>query len=149
MKVLMLKDVKGVATRGTIKEVSDGYALNFLIAQGHAVQATKEKIAEHEARKKVESAQHEAQEKQWEALAKQIEGTTIEVAARANESGHLYKQLAPALVLEALRTACGTQLPADAIVINAPIKSTGETSVGVKLGGKSAKITVRVVAATK
>ncbi len=145
----MLKDVKGVATRGSIKEVSDGYALNFLIAQGLAVQATPEKVAQHEAHQKTLSAQSAAQEQQWEVLAKDIEGTTIEVTARANAAGHLYEQLSPSLVLEALRAKCGTQLPADAIVINAPIKSTGESSVGVKLGKRNAQITVRVIAAAK
>ena len=47
MKVIFLKDVGGVGQRGSIKEVSDGYAMNFLIAQGLAVQATPEKVAAH------------------------------------------------------------------------------------------------------
>ncbi len=149
MKVLMLKDVKGVAQRGTIKEVSDGYALNFLIARGLAVQATREKLAQFDAQQKVLADQHAAQEKQWDALAKTIEGTTIEVSVRANPAGHLYQQLSPALILEALCKKYGTQLPTDAVVINAPIKSTGEVSVGVKLGKRNATVTVRVIPAAK
>jgi len=47
MKVLFLKDVGGVGQRGTIKDVSDGYALNALIPKGLAVQATPDKIAAH------------------------------------------------------------------------------------------------------
>jgi hypothetical protein len=53
MKVLFKKDVGGVGQRGTIKDVSDGYALNFLIPQGLAEQATPEKIATHQKNQKI------------------------------------------------------------------------------------------------
>ena len=51
MKIIFLKDVKGVGQRDALKDVSDGYALNFLIPQGLAVQATPDKIAAHEVQK--------------------------------------------------------------------------------------------------
>ena len=47
MKVIFTKDVGGVGVRGTVKDVSDGYAQNFLIARGLAEQATTEKLAAH------------------------------------------------------------------------------------------------------
>lgn len=149
MKVIMLRDVKGVAQRGTIKEVSDGYALNFLIAQGLAHQATPQKIAEFEARKKTESAEQAARESLLAAMLKKIDGTTIEVAARANESGHLYKQLSPALITAAIRTTGGVDIPEDAIKTSAPVKAIGDASVAIRLGKQSATITVRVVTSAK
>ena len=149
MKVIMLKDVKSVGQRGTIKEVSDGYALNFLIAQGLAEQATPQKLVEFEARKKIASAENAARENLITALLKKIDGTTIEVAARANESGHLYKQLSPSLIAAAIRTTGGVDIPEEAISVTAPIKATGDSPVVIKLGAKSASITVRVVGAAK
>lgn len=149
MLVIMLKDVKGVAQRGTIKEVADGYALNFLIAQGLAHQATPQKIAEFEARKKIENAENVARESLIVAMLKKIDGTTIEVAARANESGHLYKQLSPSLIAQAIRTTGGVDIPEQAIIMNAPIKAVGDSPVTIRLGAKAASITVRVIGVAK
>ncbi len=145
----MLKDVKGVAQRNTVKEVSDGYALNFLIAQGLAVQATPEKLAQLESRKKAESLESAAQQAQWDAIIGKIQSATIEVAVRANPAGHLYEQLAAQVIAQSLQQAYGVKIPTDAIVLDAPIKSLGEVRVPVKLGNAHAKMTVRVVAASK
>lgn len=149
MRVIMLKDVKGVGQRDTIKEVSDGYALNFLIAQGLAQQATPQKIAEFEMRKKAQSAESAARESEAQALLKQLDGTAIEVKARANEGGNLYEQLSPSLINQALRAKCGMILPPEAIIINAPIKAIGDTRIMLKLGTKTASVTVHVVPAVK
>ena len=145
----MLKDVKGVAQRGTIKEVSDGYALNFLIAQGLAHQATPQKIAEFEAQKKVADAEHVARDNLAEAMLKKIAGTTVEVHAKANATGHLYKQLSPALIADALRASVGIQLAAEEIHVSAPIKAAGDFSVTIKRGNKTASVTVRVIGSAK
>lgn len=145
----MLKDVKGVAPCGTLKEVSDGYALNFLIAQGLAEQATPQKIAEFEAQKRLASAEQAARENLAEAQLKKIADTTVEVHAKANATGHLYKQLSPALIAEALRASVGIQLSADEIQVSAPIKAAGDFPVTIKRANKTAAITIRVIGGAK
>ena len=47
MKVIFLKDVAKVGQHGKMKDVADGYALNFLIPRGLAIQATPDKVAAH------------------------------------------------------------------------------------------------------
>src|SRR3954462_1289371 len=111
MKVIMLKDVRGVGQRDTLKEVADGYALNFLIAQGLAEQATPEKLKQLEQRMKSRSAASAAEERSWAQLAEKVENAQIEIKVRANASGHLYEQLSPALVVEAIRSHLQTQIP--------------------------------------
>ena len=71
MKVIFLKDVGGVGQKGSVKDVADGYAMNFLIAQGLAVQATNDMLAAHAKRQAEETAQ---KEKETQALTKAVEG---------------------------------------------------------------------------
>lgn len=93
MKVLMTKDVKGVGQRGAIVEVSDGYALNSLIPGGKAVQATPEKIAQHN--KQMEAASFEKAKHDAETATKlrTIDGKRIVIKAKANEKGHLFRKV--------------------------------------------------------
>lgn len=149
MKVIMLKDVKGVGQRDTLKEVSDGYGLNFLIAQGLAAQATPQKLAELSDRMQKKSLAHTQQSAGWAAVAKRLEGMSVTVHARANPAGSLYEQLSGERIISALRHELTVDIPADALLINAPIKQIGETNVAVRLGSYTAKFTINVVAAIK
>ena len=102
MKVILLKDVAKVGQHGTVKEVTDGYALNFLIARGLAIQATPDKIAAYESAQKRET---EVREREREALVKSIqsiEGARIEIAVRATEKGGLFKSVVSADVAKAI-----------------------------------------------
>ncbi len=142
MKVLFKKDVGGVAPRGTIKDVSDGYALNFLIPQGLAEQATDDKVAAYKKTQKALEAESAAKEKENEDLATRLSGAKFPVQVRANEQGHLYKQLDPDSILAEIKKLFGATVPLSAVVINAPIKTVGEHEITLKLGKNSARMTV-------
>src|SRR3989344_5164700 len=123
MKVIMLKDVKGVGQRGQVPEVADGFAQNFLIPRGAAEQATKEKLLAYEARQKVDAANTAEREQEWEAAAKKIDGATIVVTARSNAAVHLYNQLPLDQIARAVQETLGIEVPQGAIALNTPIKS--------------------------
>lgn len=142
----MLKDVKGVGQRHTVQEVSDGYGFNFLIAQGLAEQATAHKLAALEAQQKTQSAASAEKERAWADITKRIEHSTITVKARANSGGHLYEQLAPGVIVAALHNELKSEIPSDAIKLDAPIKNVGEHLVGVRLGTNTARFKIVVVA---
>src|SRR3989344_5006535 len=104
MKVIMLKGGGGVGQRGKIVEVSDGYALNFLIPRGSAEQATRDKVAKHAAREKLE---HEAAERNTAALRALVasaSGERVTLKARATEKGGLFKSITADDVAKALLT---------------------------------------------
>jgi len=93
MKILFLKDVAKTGQRGTIKDISDGYALNFLIPQGLAVQATPDKVAEFDKKKSLDAAIAAENNSKLSAKMKEIDGKRVVIKARANDKGHLFKGL--------------------------------------------------------
>lgn len=145
MKVLFKKDVGGVGQRGTVKEVSDGYALNFLIPQGLAEQATDDKIAAYQKNQKALEAEQAAREKVWQEYAERMDGTRFQIQARANEKGHLYKQLSQDEITAAIKNVFGLDMPPNMVMITSQIKAAGEHMISVKLGKHNAKMTVVVV----
>lgn len=144
MKVIMLKDVGGVAQRGSVKEVSDGYALNYLIPNGLAVQATDQKIADHGKKQHEAAAAQAAREKEWSEKAAQMNGATIEVHAKANDHGHLYNKLPSTVIESEIKKVFGIALPPDAIIMTSAIKEIGEASVSIKMGLSTAKLKLLV-----
>jgi large subunit ribosomal protein L9 len=144
MKVVMLQDVKGIGQKGTVQEVSDGFAFNALIPQGKAEQATKEKEAE--AKKRLAAAAESAEEAHaaHERQAAELEGKRVSVEAKANAQGHLYKQLEASAISSAIKAEHGIEVPAGAV--HAKIRETGDHQIEIRLGSHKAHLTVEVVA---
>lgn len=145
MKVILLKDVAKVGAHGTVQDVANGYALNFLIARGLAVQATSEKLAEHRKKQSAEAAELDEREAQWAAQVKKLDGVHITVRAKANPHGRLYKQLPADLIVESIKLEFGIDLPPDAIALNVPIREVGETSTHIKRGRHEGTIKITVI----
>ncbi|MBY0294037.1 50S ribosomal protein L9 [Patescibacteria group bacterium] len=143
MKVVLLKDVRGVGQRHEIKNVADGYAVNFLFKNKLAEPATEEKVKQLEAQ---QEAAREAQRKEDEILDKKVlslKGKTISISAKATEKGGLFKGLTEKDITKAILGEHSLQIPEDSIVIDGPIKTTGEHKVGVV--GKNQKVDMALV----
>jgi large subunit ribosomal protein L9 len=148
MKVILLKDIGGVGKRNTIKEMSDGYALNFLIPKGLARQATPEQVAKLQVQMKSEEAHRETQKVLAAKEVKALEGASVSIVSKANEQGHLYRQISPEIVAEAInKLGLGVPVSSHSIQIDGQIKTTGDYQVAVRIGDHSARVTVSVVAA--
>jgi large subunit ribosomal protein L9 len=65
MKVILLKDISGVGKRNTVKEMADGYALNYLIPKGLARQATPDQVAKLQMQMKSEEHLRQRKQKLW------------------------------------------------------------------------------------
>lgn len=146
MKVVLTADVKGQGKKNDIVNVSDGYARNYLIKNGLAVEATANMVnsigiakAADEHRRAVERA--EAQE-----LAKRISGMTVTVKIKVGETGKLFGSLNTQAVSDALEKE-GIDIDKKKIVLPDVIKSVGVYDVTVKPYAEiSAKIKVKVEA---
>lgn len=146
MKVIFLKDVGGVGQRGGVKEVSDGYAQNFLIPNGSAEQATPEKVKALEAALKKQAVEKEEEAAAREKIVQGLNGTRIEIAARATEKGGLFKAIGAKDIARALANV-GSNISEDSIHLSKPLKEVGEYEVDVASGNARAQLTIVVKAA--
>lgn len=140
-EVIFTKDVPGIAGKGEVKQVADGYARNFLFPQGLAVLATAELIERAEAEKKQQREKREKKRAEYEKTVQNLEGKKIEIVAKANEQGVLFGAVEPATIAEKL----GEGFTADQVLISEPIKKVGEYEVKISpLTGLTATIKVTV-----
>lgn len=147
MKVIFLKDVPKMGRRYEVKNVSDGYALNFLIPRKLAIVATPDAIK----RVDTEKAQHEGEKKlQAELLEKNlkaIDGKSIIVHGKANEKGHLFAGLHKKEIVTELEKSVKVSIPTDFIVLSNPIKEIGEYNIQVLADGKKATFKLNILKA--
>jgi large subunit ribosomal protein L9 len=114
VKLLLNESVKHVGRVGDVVEVSPGYARNYLLPHGLAVEPTPGNLKKVEARKKeIEKIERERREQQA-ALIKQLEGVEVTLERRANEQGHLYGAVSATEIAKALQTQ-GFNINADDI----------------------------------
>lgn len=126
MKVLLTKT-------GLLKEVSDGYARNYLFPNKLAIPATAEVIARNEKLQAEQSASRTAQHDELAGLAHSVQGKTIQITEKANASGKLFAAVGPAEIIETVRKETGLELTIDQLHVAKPIKHLGEHSVTVNL----------------
>jgi len=144
MKVIFLTDVKGQGKKGQSKEVSEGYARNFLLPQGLAAAASTGKVKEVEQQNK--ALQKKKEQEKWEAeqLAQKIEATIVEVLAKSGEGGRLFGSITSKQIAEQLNKMNLT-VDKRKIELDEPIRGLGHTKVTVKLHPEvTATITVFV-----
>ncbi|KAA0258901.1 50S ribosomal protein L9 [Deferribacter autotrophicus] len=132
MKVIFLKDVKGVAKAGEIKNVKDGYARNFLFKKNLAVEATPANIKKLEERK-LQMQEAELQKvNDAKNLAEKLKNITVKLVKKAGENGKLFGAVTAAELEEALKKE-GVDIDKKQIELPEPIKNTGTYNVKVNL----------------
>ncbi len=144
MKVILKQDVKGHGKAGELVQVSDGYARNFLLPRGLAVEADAQ--AMNDLRNKEASQKHHlAVEKQEaEAAAALLAGKTVKIQARAGQGGKLFGSVTTKEVAEALKAQYNITVDKRKIVMN-DVKSFGSYQAELKFPqGVTTNITVAV-----
>ena len=144
MKVILLRDISGVGQKGSVKNVSDGYALNHLIPNKMAQMATADALKNLEKKNAEDKAHRAEQEKEWAAIAEKMKNFTLMLRANADAKGHLYKKISPAEIAKVLGEQ-GIDVPEESVQPKMPIKQTGTWPVEIKLGSHSATITIEVI----
>ncbi|MGP7977599.1 MAG: 50S ribosomal protein L9, partial [Desulfobaccales bacterium] len=146
MKVILTKDVVALGEIGSVVEVARGYARNYLIPQGLALEATRGNLAQVE---QVKARYAELRDKEQEsALANlaQLEGVSVTIAQRVGEGERLYGSVTAAMIITALE-AQGFNIDRRQLDLPEPIKKLGSYQVPVRLAPEvKAEITVAVVA---
>lgn len=145
MKVIFLKDVKGAGRKFEEKEVSEGYATNFLLPKKLAVPATGAKAGEIKNLKEGEAKHKEAERAKLSAEVHKVAGTKLNIKARVNDKGSLFAALTSEKIAQILNDR-GINIPENIIDLPKNIKEAGEHSITLNIGDKQSHFTLVVEA---
>ena len=136
MKIILRQDVENLGEAGTLQEVSGGYGRNYLIPQGLAVLATPGELKVMAENQKVRDRKIARQEQELQFLSDAIQGIVLEFEARAGQGGRLFGSVTSPEIAEKLETTVGQEIDRRKIVLDEPIRSTGQHTVTVNLVGR-------------
>ena len=134
MKVIFNTDVKGQGKKGEMKEVSIGYARNYLIPRGLASEATTDNINALKLKEKAKAAQMAREKAEAEENAKKLDGIQVIIRAKAGGSGKLFGAVTSQEISDALKEQHGIDIEKNKIIQADPIKTFGSYQVKAKLG---------------
>lgn len=142
MKVVFLKDVKGTAKKGEIKEVAEGYGRNFLIKNGYAKEATGQALSELQGQKRLAEKNAAAELQAAKDLKETVEALEVTIKAKSGEGGRLFGAVSTKQIAEGLLKQHDIKLDKRKMECDG-IRSLGYTSVPVKLH-QEVKATLKV-----
>ena len=134
MKVIFKTDVRGQGKKGELKEVSDGYARNFLLPKGLAEAATQDNLNAMKLRDAAKKKQIEKEKALAQENAKKLEGIVVKIPAKAGDKGRLFGSVTSKEISEALKAQHSIEIEKNKIVQAEPIKSFGSFEVKCKFG---------------
>lgn len=144
MKVILVKDVARMGRKGTVHEVPDGHALNFLIPRKFAIIATPEGMKRINEEHKKHDEHKETAQKSFEEAVTQLKTKNIVCAVEANEKGHLFKGINAddiAKLLAENNFAIGKKH----IMLEHPIKDVGIHEIALEHGTQKGVCRLEVV----
>jgi large subunit ribosomal protein L9 len=148
MKVLLRSDIPGVGRRGDLLEVSGGYARNYLLPGGLAVQANDGIATQAAAMRRSRDLRDAADREAAQAKAVVLAGAVIGITARAGGNGRLFGSITSHEILNAIESQKGVRIERHHLLLEEAIKATGSHEVQVVLfDDVETTITVEVIGA--
>lgn len=145
MEVIFLKDVKGSGKKGEIKNVSDGYAKNFLIKNGLAIVASAGAKGEVKGKNEAKQYHYEQDKTKAQEQATQMQKQSVTIPVKVGENGKIFGSITSKEIADAY-VKLGFEFDKRKVVLNEPIKTLGTYLVDIKLfEGVTAKVQVQVV----
>jgi len=149
MKVILRENVDGLGLIGDVVSVKPGYARNYLVPRGFALQADSGSLKELEHQKRQLEFKRQKMAADAEALKARIESLAFEFVERAGDEGKLFGSVTN-MDIEAKFKAAGVEIDRRKILLVEPIKTVGEHTVSIKLdAGLVAEVNVKVSAAAE
>ncbi len=146
MKVILLKEVKGLGKPDDIVEVQDGYAHNFLFRQQLALESTPANLNKVKTKKQAEAAKAARELAEAQTMASRINGQVFTLKMKCGEGSRLYGAVTAMDIADALAKA-GFKVDKRGVTIRQPIKSLGDFEVDIRLQAEvSVKVQIKVIA---
>lgn len=143
MKVVLTRDVKDIGTAGQVRDVSDGYARNYLFPRKLAVPATAAALKQVEAREQAAAKREAREEEQARALAQRLRDLPVRIFPKVGEQGRLYGSVTSADLAEALEKQLGRAVDRRKIDLHEPIRQLGEYEVPFRIS-RTVAVTLKV-----
>ncbi len=132
MKIILRQDIRTIGRRGEVKEVSDGYARNFLIPRKFADAATSAALALYNTQQQEQHMHEEKSQKAYQELAIRLKSMGLRFKVKVGEKGKAFGSIASHHLQEALAEQ-KIILEKNWILLDEPIKSTGEKIIPIEL----------------
>jgi len=146
MKVILKQDVKGLGKKEDMIEVKDGYARNFLLPRGLAVEANASNINDMKSKKESERQKRERELAHARELAEKLKEIAVVIKSKAGENGKLFGSITNKDIADKLKSDFNIDIDKKKFVLADTIKTLGETQVEVKLYPEvSGTLTVKIV----
>lgn len=145
MKIIFLKDVPRVGKRHDVKEINDGYALNFLFPRKLAKLATAQALKELEITKKGIMVQREIQDDLLERSLEEVKNKVITLKVKADAKGNLFSSIHKKNIIEEMRKEYRAEIAEDFIILEKPIKQIGEFEIPIQIKNKKSSFKLIVV----
>jgi|SRR5699024_4045729 len=133
MKVIFLKDVKGKGKKGEVKNVSTGYARNYLLKNNLAQEATPGNLKALEGKKRKKKQLEQEEKEEAIELKDALAERTVEIKAKSGKEGRLFGSITSKQIAEQLEKQHGYKIDKRKMELDNPIRSLGYTNVPVKL----------------
>ncbi len=146
MKVIFVKDLKGQGKVGEEKNISDGYAKNFLIPKGYAIEANSANLNDYKGKKDSENFKKQQELEKAQDLKEKLSAITVKLVAKSGDNGKLFGSITSKEIAEQLKAQTKIDIDKKKIVLPDGIKTIGTHKLDVKLHpGIVATVTVNVV----
>lgn len=133
MKVILLRDVKGVGKKDEIINANDGYARNFLLPKGLAVEANNSNLVKLKAKQDSKAFKKEEDKKEALKIREQIDKMSLKIEVKAGENGKIFGGVTSKEIAEQLKKQCNIELDKKKIDLKDTIKTIGIFTVDIRL----------------
>jgi large subunit ribosomal protein L9 len=145
MKIILKKDIESLGKAGEIVEVRPGYARNYLIPYGHAVQASGSNLKAYEEELKLTKLREQRGKKTAEEFADELSKVSITAVVQVGEEDKIFGSVTSQNIADLLKEQ-GFEVDRKKILLDEPLKALGVFDVPIKLHSEiEAKIKVWVV----
>lgn len=133
MKVILLDNIKGVGRKDDIIEANDGYARNFLIPKGKAIEANNANLSKLRAKQSSNEHKLELEKQEAEKIKEKLSDLTLEIKVKVGENGKIFGGVTSKEIAENLKAQKNIDIDKKKIVVKETIKNVGVQVVDIKL----------------
>lgn len=133
MKVILKDNIKGVGKKDEVINASDGYARNFLLPKGLAVEANSENMSKLKAKEDSKAYRKEQEKEEAKKVAKKLAGIQLKVPVKAGENGKIFGGVSAKEIADLLKSNYNIEVDKKKIDLKETIKTLGLRTISIKL----------------